>query len=64
MGSYTFSELAVKDLNEICEFIGKTNVKAASKLFDSIRKRCTRIFGLHKTIRWELPTLLLLSLSV
>ncbi|MFY7803828.1 MAG: type II toxin-antitoxin system RelE/ParE family toxin [Limnoraphis robusta] len=40
MGSYVFSELAVQDLNEICDFIGKTNTKAASKLFDSIRKKC------------------------
>ncbi|HEY9865094.1 MAG TPA: type II toxin-antitoxin system RelE/ParE family toxin [Candidatus Obscuribacterales bacterium] len=40
MGNYFFSELAVKDINEICEFIGKTNVKAASKLFDAIRQKC------------------------
>lgn len=40
MGSYVFSELAVQDLNEICDFIGKNNTKAASKLFDSIRKKC------------------------
>ncbi len=40
MASYLFSEAAVKDLNQICEFIGRTNVKAASKLFDYIRQKC------------------------
>lgn len=40
MGNYFFSQLAVKDLNEICEFIGQTNIKAASKLFDTIREKC------------------------
>ncbi|CAN1211419.1 Plasmid stabilization system [Tumidithrix helvetica PCC 7403] len=38
MGSYTFSELAVRDLNAICDFIAQSNVKAASKLFDAIRQ--------------------------
>ncbi len=45
MGSYFFSELAVQDINEICEFIGQTNVKAASKLFDAIRKKCKLVSG-------------------
>jgi toxin ParE1/3/4 len=40
MGNYFFSQLAVKDLNQICEFIGQTNIKAASKLFDTIREKC------------------------
>ncbi len=39
MSSYAFSELAVQDLNEICEFIAQNNVKAASKLFDAIRQK-------------------------
>ncbi|GFE71762.1 type II toxin-antitoxin system RelE/ParE family toxin [Chroococcus sp. FPU101] len=40
MGSYVFSELAVQDLNEICDFISQSNVKAASQLFDVIRQKC------------------------
>jgi toxin ParE1/3/4 len=45
MGNYFFSQLAVKDLNEICEFIGQTNIKAASKLFDTIREKCKLVSG-------------------
>ncbi|MEB3151638.1 MAG: type II toxin-antitoxin system RelE/ParE family toxin [Sphaerospermopsis sp.] len=40
MGTYFFSKLAVQDLNEICEFIGQTNTKAATQLFDNIRQKC------------------------
>jgi toxin ParE1/3/4 len=40
MNNYSLSEAAVKDLNEICEFIAKTNKVAASNLFDKIRKKC------------------------
>lgn len=40
MNSYVFSKLAVRDLNEICDFIAQNNVKAASKLFDAIRQKC------------------------
>ncbi len=40
MGTYFFSKLAVQDLNEICEFIGQRNTKAASQLFDNIRQKC------------------------
>ncbi|GCL42952.1 MULTISPECIES: type II toxin-antitoxin system RelE/ParE family toxin [Nostocales] len=45
MGNYFFSQLAVKDLNQICEFIGQTNIKAASKLFDTIREKCKLVFS-------------------
>jgi toxin ParE1/3/4 len=40
MGSYVFSELAVQDLDQICDFVAQSNVKAASQLFDSIRQKC------------------------
>jgi toxin ParE1/3/4 len=40
MGSYVFSELAVQDINEICDFVAKINVRAASQLFDKIRQKC------------------------
>ncbi|MBA3924048.1 MAG: type II toxin-antitoxin system RelE/ParE family toxin [Nostocaceae cyanobacterium] len=37
MSSYSFSDDAVQDLDEICEYIATDNPKAASKLFDAIR---------------------------
>ncbi|GAA6614890.1 type II toxin-antitoxin system RelE/ParE family toxin [Scytonema sp. NUACC26] len=40
MSSYSFSDEAIQDLDEICEYIARTNSKAASKLFDEIRKKC------------------------
>lgn len=40
MSSYFFTNAAVKDLDDICEYIGQQNLKAASKLFDTIRKKC------------------------
>lgn len=43
MSNYSFSKLAVQDLDEICRFISQNNVKAASRLFDEIRKKCKLI---------------------
>ncbi len=40
MSSYSFSEIAVRDLDEICDRIGQVNVKAASELFEAIRQKC------------------------
>lgn len=40
MNYYSFSEQAIKDLNEICNYIAEGNAKAASRLFDEIRKKC------------------------
>ncbi|BAY36328.1 plasmid stabilization system [Nostoc sp. NIES-2111] len=40
MSNYSFSDAAIQDLNEICEYIAYTNPKAASKLFDRIRQKC------------------------
>jgi toxin ParE1/3/4 len=60
MGSYSFSELAVKELNAICEFIGQTNVKAASKLFDSIRQKSKLVASfpnMGKDYAWIVPDL-------
>ena len=36
---YGFSEDAIADLDEICDYLGRYSVKAASKLFDQIRQR-------------------------
>lgn len=38
MSNYSFSDEAIQDLDDICEYIARTNSKAASKLFDDIRK--------------------------
>ncbi len=40
MSNYSFSDEAIQDLDEICEYIARGNSKAASKLFDDIRKKC------------------------
>jgi toxin ParE1/3/4 len=41
MNSYTFSDEAVRDLNEICDYIiAQNSSKAASDLFDAIRQKC------------------------
>ncbi|MEG4959636.1 MULTISPECIES: type II toxin-antitoxin system RelE/ParE family toxin [unclassified Microcoleus] len=40
MSSYSFSDDAVQDLDEICEYISGNNYSAASKLFDRMRERC------------------------
>ncbi|MBV6625989.1 MAG: type II toxin-antitoxin system RelE/ParE family toxin [Rivularia sp. (in: Bacteria)] len=43
MSNYSFSDEAVQDLDEICEYIARNNAKAASKLFDEIRQKCKLI---------------------
>jgi toxin ParE1/3/4 len=40
MSRYSFSDEAVRDLDEICEYIGRNNPAAASQLFDKIRRQC------------------------
>ncbi|MCC5635590.1 type II toxin-antitoxin system RelE/ParE family toxin [Nostoc sp. CHAB 5844] len=40
MSNYSFSDGAIQDLDEICEYIARRNPKAASKLFDDIRQKC------------------------
>lgn len=40
MSTYSFSETAIRDLDEICEYIAEQNSKAASQLFDRIRQKC------------------------
>ena len=39
MNIYSFSDIAIQDLEDLCEYIAQTNPKAASRTFDSIRKR-------------------------
>jgi toxin ParE1/3/4 len=40
MSSYSFSDTAIRDLDEICNYIAVENSKAASQLFDKIRQKC------------------------
>jgi toxin ParE1/3/4 len=40
MSSYSFSDLAIQDLDDICEYVASTSPQAASKLFDTIRQKC------------------------
>lgn len=40
MANYQFSEDAIKDINEICDYIVQNNSRSASNLFDAIRQKC------------------------
>lgn len=40
MASYQFSEDAIRDINEICDYIAQNNPSSASNLFDAIRQKC------------------------
>ena len=39
MNTYSFSDIAIQDLEDLCEYIAQTNPKAASRTFDNIRQR-------------------------
>ena len=43
MSSYSFSDRAVQDLDDICEYIAQRDARAASQLFDAIRQKCKLI---------------------
>ncbi len=45
MSSYSFSDVAVRDLDEICDRIAQVNAKAASELFEAIRQKCRLVAG-------------------
>jgi toxin ParE1/3/4 len=40
MSSYSFSDTAIRDLDEICNYIAVENSKAASQIFNRIRQKC------------------------
>ncbi|AUT03565.1 plasmid stabilization protein [Nostoc sp. CENA543] len=40
MNNYSLSDAEIQDLDEICEYIARINPKAASQLFDDIRRKC------------------------
>jgi toxin ParE1/3/4 len=43
MNSYSLSDQAVQDLDDICDYIAQQNPSAASNLFDAIRQKCRQI---------------------
>ncbi|MBP0032651.1 MAG: type II toxin-antitoxin system RelE/ParE family toxin [Roseofilum sp. Belize BBD 4] len=45
MATYQFSEDAIRDLNEICDYIAQHNPSYTSNLFDAIRQKCTLVAG-------------------
>jgi toxin ParE1/3/4 len=47
--TYGFSEDAIADLDEICDYLGRHSVKAAGKLFDRIRQRAKLIASFPDT---------------
>src|SRR6476469_7107440 len=40
MTGYSFSDAAVQDLNEICDYLAREDVRVASRFFDAVRKKC------------------------
>jgi toxin ParE1/3/4 len=47
--TYGFSEDAIADLDEICDYLGRYCVKAASKLFDRMRQRAKLVASFPDT---------------
>ncbi|MBW4695128.1 MAG: type II toxin-antitoxin system RelE/ParE family toxin [Lyngbya sp. HA4199-MV5] len=48
MNSYSFSEEAVRDLDELCEYVAQRNASAASRLFEAIRQKCKQVANFPK----------------
>jgi len=40
MNTYSLSDEAVRDLEELCDYLAQNLPQAASRIFDSIRQRC------------------------
>jgi toxin ParE1/3/4 len=47
--TYGFSEDAIADLDEICDYLGRHSIKAAGKLFDRIRQRAKLVASFPNT---------------
>ncbi len=45
MSTYSFSDDAVRDLDDICEYVARGNPNAAMRLFDAIREKCKLVAG-------------------
>jgi toxin ParE1/3/4 len=54
MANYQFSEDAIKDINEICDYIAQNNPRSASNFFDAIRQKCKLVANFpHLGKRYE-----------
>jgi toxin ParE1/3/4 len=43
MSSYSLSDQAIQDLDDICDYIAQQDPSSASNLFDAIRQKCRQI---------------------
>lgn len=43
MATYSFSDVAIADLEEICDRIARNNRNAAIRLFEKIRQKCKTV---------------------
>jgi toxin ParE1/3/4 len=48
MGNYSFSDEAVKDIEDICDYLARDNPRTAGKIFDAIRQKCKLIANFPK----------------
>jgi toxin ParE1/3/4 len=40
MSSYNFTDDAIQDINEICDYLSTKNYTVASRFFDTVRQKC------------------------
>ena len=55
MGYYSFSDLAIQEIEEVCEFITQTHPKLASQWFDEVREKCKLVSSfpsMSKSYAW------------
>jgi len=43
MGTYSFSDAAIADLEKICDYLALNNPDAAIALFEKIRQKCKTV---------------------
>jgi len=48
MGNYSFSDEAVKDIEDICDYLARDNPRTAGKIFDAIRQKCKLVANFPK----------------
>jgi toxin ParE1/3/4 len=60
MGYYSFSDLAIEEIEEICEFLAQTHPRLASQWFDEVREKCKLVSSfpsMSKSYAWLDPDL-------
>jgi len=43
MGTYSFSDEALADLDKICESMSETNINFAIRFFEKVREKCRQV---------------------